>query len=121
LRQSPESFARLLELGDFFAQRGDSRLGKFPGAGTILAGVESEQLANLFQRETGGLRLADEAQSAEIFIAIAANASIALGRLKQPPALIEANGFDADAGCRGELSDGKRLRPLTLYHGTEPI
>src|SRR5690606_35411409 len=91
------------------------------GRDTVLAGIEREKLADLFQREARRLRLPDETQAREVRFAIAADAVDALRRRKQAAALVESHGLNADMGGSGKFSDRQVHTVLTPYHATEPI
>ena len=63
----------------------------------------------------------DEPKPPQILAAVAADFAVARWRAEEAAALVIADGFDADPARGGELSDGQRLRCLTLYHGTDAI
>ena len=72
------------------------------GARPVFSRVERNQLANLGQREPGGLGALDEVQSLHIARVITADSTGARRNREQPPTLIEAHRFHADAGLGGE-------------------
>ena len=120
-REAIERIPRPLQLGDLVIERCNPQLCQRVRARSIGSRIELEQLLDLAQRETGRLRLANEAQAAQILTAITANSSGALRRLEKPLALIETDRFDPDASARRQFSDRQGRLALTLYHGTEPI
>jgi len=73
------------------------------GAAAIMARIQSLKLADFLKGEASRLRLSDEAQSAEIFGAIAPDPALARRRIEQPLALVEADRFDTHVPARGKL------------------
>ena len=81
-----------------------------------LSPFQRQQAGNFFQAETELLGTLDEVHAANGFGRVA---SISLSRprrlCQQAQLLVVTDGFDIDAACRGDLSDGESFHGNDLY------
>src|SRR6185312_1575376 len=117
--QSAQTFAGALQVGYLPVELHDPARGQFACPVMVVACVQIEQFLDFVEREAGPLRVADEPQPPDVRIAITPDAVAPLRRFEQFLALVEPDGFDADAPCVSQFSDGQHLCLLTPYHGTE--
>src|SRR5690606_4746965 len=91
-RQPLQAVGGALQFGNLAIELLHAPLGHLTGAAMVVARIERKELADLLQREAGLLCLADEAEAAQIVLAIAADAAGARRHREQALALIEADG-----------------------------
>lgn len=104
--EAGQRIAGLPQLFDLFVERGYPGPGEFARSGTVVGAVEVQQLLDLVECKTGGLRRADELEPLRVFEAVAAYLAGWPRWLRQKPAaLIVANGFDPYASGPGEAAD----------------
>jgi hypothetical protein len=102
-REPTQRIARRLKLGNLAVERTDARTGHLSRQDMIARHVELEEPADLVQREAGDLGCLDEAQAADVILAVPANPQAspragAAARLRQKlPSLIKPDRFDTDA------------------------
>lgn len=73
----------------------------------VLTRIQLDQLFDLLQAESGGLRLPNEPEPTQIVRAVASNTDVPRWGLNEPFPLIVADCFDADAPASRELRNGE--------------
>ena len=95
----------MVQFGDLRVEGPDPVQRKLASALAIVARIQFQQLADLLEGETRGLRLPDESQPAKIFRAVAPEPAFARWSLKKTLALVESDRFDAHFASGGKSSN----------------
>src|SRR4029079_11238911 len=87
-REAGERVPRLPQLGDLRVDRRDAGLGELPRARAIVRCVQVDQLLDLGERETRGLRRSDEFQALHVLVPVTTDLAGRPWRLGQQSAAL---------------------------------